>query len=132
MEFENGRLFNGANFTIVLISTFLIFIFSQEILSYFNVSDQNNLSFYLKLASFIPLLFAINIPLQQLVLAFNLQKQYVNITIWISVFLVASIATTFSLWQLTGIFILLMITEAIVVILYLYTLRNKVFKKSIL
>ena len=125
-------LFNGANFTIVLISTLLIFIFSPEILSYFNVSDQNNLSFYLKLASFIPLLFAINIPLQQLVLAFNLQKQYVNITIWISVFLVASIATTFSLWQLTGIFILLMITEAIVVILYLYTLRNKVFKKSIL
>jgi hypothetical protein len=49
-----------------------------------------------------------------------------------SIFLVASIATTFSLWQLTGIFILLMITEAIVVILYLYTLRNKVFKKSIL
>lgn len=125
---ENGIrkwfYFNGLNFILILFSSFFLFIYAQEILEYFNASDSLNLSFYLKLATFIPLLFAINIPLQQLVLAFNFQKKYVNSTVLTSIVLMLSIVLFFNLWQLTGVFISLLFAELFVVLIYIYILRN--------
>lgn len=127
---ENGIrkwfYFNGLNFILILFSSFFLFIYAQEILEYFNASDSLNLSFYLKLATFIPLLFAINIPLQQLVLAFNFQKKYVNSTVLTSIVLMLSIVLFFNLWQLTGVFISLLFAELFVVLLYIYILRNHI------
>lgn len=127
---ENGIrkwfYFNGLNFILILFSSFFLFIYAKEILEYFNVSDSLNLSFYLKLATFIPLLFAINIPLQQLVLAFNFQKKYVNSTVLTSIVLMLSIVLFFNLWQLTGVFISLLFAELLVILIYIYILRNHI------
>ncbi|MFY7743627.1 MAG: oligosaccharide flippase family protein [Flavobacterium sp.] len=126
---ENGIrrwfYFNGLNFILILFSSFFLFIYAQEILEYFNASDSLSLSFYLKLATFIPLLFAINIPLQQLVLAFNFQKKYVNSTVLTSIVLMISIVLFFNIWQLTGVFISLLFAEFFVVLIYVYILRNQ-------
>lgn len=126
---ENGIrkwfYFNGSNFILILFSSFLLFIYAQEILEYFNASDSLSLSFYLKLAAFTPLLFAINIPLQQLVLAFNFQKKYVNTTILTSIILMTSIVLLFNIWKLTGVFISLLFAEIFVVLIYIYILRNQ-------
>lgn len=84
--------------------------------------------FYLRTACLIPLILAINIPLQQLVLAFNFQRKYVNVTVFTSIFLIFSIITAFSTWKLSGVFMLMTITELLIVLLYLYTLRNILFK----
>lgn len=125
---ENGMkkwfYFNGLNFIIIFFCSMFLFVFAQEILIYFNASDSLNLSFYLKIAAFIPLLIALNIPLQQLVLAYNFQKKYVNTTVLTAVFLLASIVFFFNHWQLTGVFIALLLAEVFVVVLYVKILRN--------
>ncbi|MBC8883672.1 hypothetical protein H9X57_10755 [Flavobacterium piscinae] len=125
---ENGMkkwfYFNGLNFVLILFCSIFLFVYAQEILTYFNASDSLNLSFYLKIAAFIPLLIALNIPLQQLVLAYNFQKKYVNTTILTAVVLLASIVFFFNQWQLTGVFMALLLAEVFVVVLYIKILRN--------
>lgn len=121
-------LYNGLSFLIVLFFSGILFFNAPKVLIYFNVSDISLMTYYLRFASIIPILFAVNFPLQQIVLAFNLQKQYVSITIWIAVFLILTIVSTFQLWQLTGIFSLLIISEVIVIFCYFYILRNNLFK----
>lgn len=126
---ENGIkkwfYFNGSNFIIILFSSFFLFIHAQEILEYFNVSNSLSLSFYLKLAAFVPPLFALNIPLQQLVLAFNHQKKYVNTTIFSSLILLIFTILLFKTWELTGVFISLLFVELMIVLIYFYILRNQ-------
>lgn len=121
-------IFNGVNFLMILFGLAIVFVFAYQILAYFNVTDIEKMVFCLRTACLIPLILAINIPLQQLVLAFNFQRKYVNVTVFTSIFLIFSIITAFSTWKLSGVFMLMTITELLIVLLYLYTLRNILFK----
>ena len=128
---QNWKVFNGANFLILFIGCLILFVFAPEILGFFNASAIEELTFYLRFASFLPLLYAVSIPLQQLVLGFGHQKQYVNITTTAAIFLIVTIIAMFSFWQLIGIFSILILTEVMVIIMYLYRLRNNLFNKPI-
>jgi O-antigen/teichoic acid export membrane protein len=128
---RNWKIFNGANFFLILIGCLILFVFAPEVLGFFNATNSKELTFYLRFASFSPLFFALSIPLQQLVLGYNYQKQYVNITTTAAVFLIVTIIAVFSFWQLIGIFSILILTEVIVIIMYLYTLRKNLFNNPI-
>lgn len=128
---RNWKVFNGTNFVLILVACLVLFIFAPEVLSFFNASSVDELTFYLRFATLLPLFYALSIPLQQLVLGFNYQKQYVNITTAAAVFLIVTIIAVFSFWQLVGVFSILICTEVMVIIMYLYTLRIKLFRKPI-
>ena len=122
---KNWKIFNGANFLLILLACIVLFVFTPEVLGFFNASSIVELTFYLRFAAFLPLLYAVSIPLQQLILGYSYQKQYVNITTGAAVFLIVTIIAMFSFWQLMGVFSILILTEVMVIIMYLYTLRTK-------
>ena len=128
---KNWKIFNGANFLLILLACIILFVFTPEVLGFFNASSIVELTFYLRFAAFLPLLYAVSIPLQQLILGYSYQKQYVNITTGAAVFLIVTIIAMFSFWQLMGVFSILILTEVMVIIMYLYTLRTKFFNKPI-
>lgn len=128
---KNWKIFNGANFLLILLACIVLFVFTPEVLGFFNASSIVELTFYLRFAAFLPLLYAVSIPLQQLILGYSYQKQYVNITTGAAVFLIVTIIAMFSFWQLMGVFSILILTEVMVIIMYLYTLRTKFFNKPI-
>jgi len=117
-------LFNVLNFIVVLAGLLLIFIFSLEILLFFNASQPEALVFYLRLALVIPLLYALNIPLQQLILAFNHQKKYVFFTILMAFLMMFCTIIGFNYGGLLILFSIMISTEILLVLLYLYTLKK--------
>lgn len=122
--------FNSLNFVVVTVVLTGCFVFSKEILLYFNITEIENTSTLLRFALSIPLLFSVSLPLQQLLLAFNYQKQYVNITIVSSIFLIIILVLSFPYFELHGVFSTLLMTEALVILLYICSLRGNLFNVS--
>lgn len=112
--------FNGINFVFVLLSMILFYLYSYKIVSYFSKTDLFMLSNLLKTAIFIPVLFAISIPLKQLVLAFSHNRFYVYSTYLIVVFCMFTIVLLLDSSKLIGVFYSLILTELLAIIFYLY------------
>lgn len=117
-------LFNVLNFIVVLTGLILIIIFSLEILQFFNASEPEALVFYLRLALIVPLLYAVNMPLQQLILAFNHQKKYVSFTILMAFLMMFLIIVGFNYGGLLVLFSIMIGIEILLVLLYIYTLKK--------
>lgn len=113
-------VFNGVNFGFIVVCMVLISFFSEEIITYFNVSDVQLLSDYLKLATFIPIFYALSIPMKQLMLSKNLNKPYINTTL-----ILVTISTLVLIWvipgySLEGVLYVLMATEFLFLVLFAY------------
>lgn len=122
---RNWKIYNGANLAFVIIGMVLFFIFSYEIVSYFNPTNRYVLSSLLEVAVFIPLLLAISIPLKQLVLGYNFKKFYVTITSIMVLFNLVAIVVLLPMYQVYGVFYSLIATDLIIIIFYLYRLKSK-------
>lgn len=122
---KNWKIYNGVNFVLVIFGMTLFFIFSYEIVSYFNPTNRYVLSSLLEVAVFIPILLAISIPLKQLVLGYNFKKFYVRLTSIMVVFNLLAIVMLLPYYQVYGVFYSLLATDLIIIIFYLYKLKNK-------
>jgi len=122
---KNWKIYNGVNFIFVILGMALFFTFSYEIVSYFNPTNRYVLSSLLEVAVFIPILLAISIPLKQLILGYNYKKFYVRLTSIMAVFNLLAIAFLLSYYQVYGVFYSLIATDLIIIIFYLYKLKNK-------
>jgi O-antigen/teichoic acid export membrane protein len=122
---KNWRIYNGVNFVFVILGMVLFFTFSYEIVSYFNPTNRYVLSRLLEVAVFIPILLAISIPLKQLILAFNYKKFYVRLTSIMVVINLLAIVLLLPYFQVYGVFYSLIATDLIIIIFYLYQLKNK-------
>lgn len=125
---RNWIIFNGTNFIFVLTGMIFFYIFSYEIVSYFNPTNRYVLSNLLQVAVFVPLILAVSIPLKQLILAFNYKKQYIYLT---SIMVVINLTTILLLlpnYQVYGVFYSLIATDLIIIIFYLYTLKKEFVK----
>lgn len=122
---KNWKIYNGVNFVLVIFGMTLFFIFSYEIVSYFNPTNRYVLSSLLEVAVFIPVLLAISIPLKQLVLGYNFKKFYVRLTSIMVVFNLLAIVMLLPYYQVYGVFYSLLATDLIIIIFYLYKLKNK-------
>lgn len=121
--------FNGLNFCFVLISMSVFYFLSYQLVSYFSHENLIELSNLLKIAVFIPVLFAISVPLKQLVLAFNYNKFYVYSTYLIVLFCLILIVVLLEKFDLKGVFYSLILTELLAIIFYLYRIVKE--KKSV-
>lgn len=122
---RNWLIYNGTNFIFVLVGMTVFFLFSYEIVSYFNPTNRYVLSSLLEVAVFIPILLAISIPLKQLVLGYNYKKFYVSLTSIMVVFNLLAIIVLLPYYQVYGVFYSLIATDLIIIIFYLYRLKNK-------
>lgn len=126
----NWKLFNGANFIFVLVSMVVFYNFSYDIVSYFNPTNRYALSNLLQLAVFYPILFAISIPLKQLVLAWNFNQFYVNLTSIAVLLNIIAIVILLPQFQVYGVFYSLLFIEGIMILFYLICIRKKLFSKE--
>lgn len=127
---KNWIIYNGANFVFVLTGMTFFYIFSYEVVSYFNPTNRYVLSNLLQVAVYVPLLLAISIPLKQLILAFNYKREYIFITSIIVFISLIAIIVLLPFYQVYGVFYSLIATDVIIIIFYLYMLKKEFLKND--
>ncbi len=124
----NWKLFNVVNFLFVLISMFFVYLFSYDIVSYFNPTNRYFLSRLLEIAVFYPILIAISIPLKQLVLGWNHKRFYINTTTITVILNLIAIILLIPKYKVYGVFYSMIISEAIVILFYVICIRKNWFQ----
>jgi len=122
-------IFNSVNFIFVTISMLFFYIFSYDIISYFNPTNRYLLSNLLQIAVFYPIFLAISIPLKQLVLGWNFNKFYINLTTSIVLLNLITIIILLPYYNVYGVFYTLIATEGLMILFYLICIRKKLFSK---
>lgn len=130
VAFRNWKIYNGLNFLFVLAGMIFFYVFSYEIVSYFNPTNRYFLSELLEVAIFIPLLMAISTPLKQLVLAFNHKKFYIRLTAIMVIISLLLIRLVIPSYEVYGVLYSLIFTEIIIIIFYLSCVRKNTLKIS--
>ncbi|WP_338376115.1 oligosaccharide flippase family protein [uncultured Flavobacterium sp.] len=130
VAFRNWKIYNGLNFLFVLTGMIFFYVFSYEIVSYFNPTNRYFLSELLEVAIFIPLLMAISTPLKQLVLAFNYKKFYIRLTAIMVIISLLLIRLVIPSYEVYGVLYSLIFTEIIIIIFYLSCVRKNTLKIS--
>ena len=120
------KTYNGLNFIFILLSMAGIYFFSTAAVSFFTKSDIEAISGLLRLATLIPLLISISIPLKQLMLGLNKQKLYVRMTTIMVVVNLAGMVLLLPKYQISGVLITLILTEATTILIYFYFLKKQI------
>ena len=69
------KLYNGFNFVFVALFMAVLFTLAEPVVAYFRVESVKDMAALLRLAIFIPVVMAVSVPLKQLVLGWDLQKE---------------------------------------------------------
>lgn len=120
-------LYNGANFVFVSISMALISFFAEPVAAFFTHDNLSEIVSLLHIATWIPVLMAISIPLKQLVLAANNNRFYVNTTVVLVVVHVAVMAFVIPLYGIRGVLFSLIAIEALFATAFAFKIKNKLF-----
>ena len=124
------KTYNGLNFIFIAISMLAIYIFSTQVVGYFNPKGIEEICSLLKIAVFIPIIQAITIPLKQLVLGSNKQSKYVRITMIVTILSLLLIVIITPIYKVFGVLIALIITEIISSLIFYFTIKNELFIRS--
>lgn len=124
------KLYNGLNFIFISLSMLLIGFLSLKVVSYFNPEEVTVISDLLKIAVFIPVFQAVSIPLKQLILGYNKEKEYVRITMIITVINLLLIAIVTPLYKVLGVLVVLIIIEIVMASIYFATIKKNSFVRS--
>lgn len=124
----------------VLIALLLIFLYAQEIVSYFNIEivENTELISVMRFSLIIPFLMVFSLSLEQLMLAFNNNKGYIKTTILVAIINIVLLLILLPIFKLYGVILSLLIAEVFFIFLF-YTntitskktvnkLANKLFK----
>lgn len=107
-----------------------IYLFSTQVVGYFNPKGIEEICSLLKIAVFIPIIQAITIPLKQLVLGSNKQSKYVRITMIVTILSLLLIVIITPIYKVFGVLIALIITEIISSLIFYFTIKNELFIRS--
>ncbi|WP_333877443.1 oligosaccharide flippase family protein [Flavobacterium sp.] len=124
------RKANGLNFGFTLLLLLLISGYSFEIVDYFNPLNVAHISNLLQIALLIPLLQSIGQPLKQLVLGWNKQKMYTHTTMFVTVITLLLIVLLTPSLDVLGVLTALIISEILVIAVFLYAVKNKLFNST--
>lgn len=119
------KLHNGLNFLFTLFLILLIIVFSEQILFFFKVAPNliPQLENYLHIAVLIPLLIGFTLPMEQLIFSFNKNKEYVKITIFITLFNILGVSAMIYWLDNQAVFLFLIATEMLLIIIYSFLLK---------
>lgn len=124
------KIYNGLNLLFIVISMVGIVVFSVEIVSYFNPKGITTISSLLRIATLIPILQGITIPLKQLVLGSDRQYEYVKITMFITIISLVIIMVITPIYNVLGVITALIITECITSVIFFKTIKNSLFVRT--
>jgi len=124
------KIYNGLNFIFITVAMITITLLSVEIVSYFNPKRIIEISDLLKIAVLIPILQAVTIPLKQLVLGSNKQREYVKITMIITVISLLLIVFVTPIYHVFGVLFSLIITEIVTAFVFYLTIKNNLFVRT--
>jgi O-antigen/teichoic acid export membrane protein len=127
---KKWKILNGAALLLVTTICVLLFIFAYDVIAYFNVTNVFLLSNLLKIYLIFPIIHYINIALKQLLLANNLNKTYVKITIFTTVLNVVCMCVLFKTYSLYGIIYSFIFVECLLIILSVIILKNKALENK--
>ena len=104
----------------VIIALLLIFLSSQEIISYFNIEIDENAELIriMKFSLIIPFLMVFSLSLEQLMLAFNKNRGYIKTTISVTIINFILLLILTPIFELHGIIFSLVIAEVFFIFLY--------------
>jgi O-antigen/teichoic acid export membrane protein len=108
----------------------MIMLFSVEIVSYFNPKEITTISNLLKLAAIIPIVQGISIPLKQLVLGANKQREYVKVTMIITIISLLIIGVVTPIYNVLGVLLALIATEIITSFIFFKTIKKSLFLRT--
>lgn len=108
------------NLIFVAVSLFLLLLFSNEILFFFNVSEANilHLESVFKLVLIVPFLMALSLSLEQLMLISNKNKIYIQYTIFVTILNIVLILLLLFYLSLKGVIMAIAISEIAFILLY--------------
>ncbi len=126
------KKFNGFNLIFTSILLIIVGVFSFWILKFFRVEANHikQLEIYLHIALLIPFLIGFTLPLEQLIFSLNKNKQYIRTTIIMTCFNIVTMSLVMKFYGLKEAFIILILTEAILIVIYLIVLKHY-FSKEI-
>lgn len=128
---KKWKLYNLACLVFVVISCVLLFIFSYDIINYFNATNIYLLTNLLKLYLVFPILHYINISLKQLLIANNLNKKYVKITIFTTIINLLGMYFLYNIFYLYGIVYSFLFAETLMILLSIIIILNHNKKKNV-
>ena len=122
---------NAFNLLLVLILLALVYVFSAQILLFFKVTmvTLEAMQSLLKYSLLIPLLLTISFIFEQLLLSSGNKQAYIKVTILTVVINSLLLPVLFWRFELLGLIFAIVITEIIVIALYILILK-KLFKKD--
>ena len=121
------KLYNGLNGIFIFVSMALIALFSFEIVAYFNTKGIVEISNLLKTAVLIPILQSVSVPLKQLVLGSNRQRQYVKTIMIITIISLMIIVAITPFYNVLGVLLALIVTEIITAVLFYSIIKKDLF-----
>jgi Na+-driven multidrug efflux pump len=122
---------NAFNLLLVLILLALVYVFSAQILLFFKVTmvTLEEMQSLLKYSLLIPLLLTISFIFEQLLLSSGNKQAYIKVTILTVVINSLLLPVLFWRFELLGLIFAIVITDIIVIALYILILK-KLFKKD--
>jgi O-antigen/teichoic acid export membrane protein len=130
----NGVLFwkkySQLSFVFVFTGLSLIFIFSRETLSFFNLSEDvvNQINIIFRISLLVSFMLSLSLPLEQLMFISNQTKSYIRITIFVTTVNIILLLLLTEKYQLAGIILTLIVAELLFILLYFY---NTFIKENI-
>lgn len=120
------RLYNGLNFVFIVLAMIAVFAYAEPIVLYFvnkkvanrEVINPEPIIQTLRLATLLPISFAISVPLKQLLLAMGKQKAYMNITFGMVTLSTVLLIVLLHFMGLNGVFISLIASEVVSAVLF--------------
>lgn len=126
------KKFNGLNLSFTAVLLFVVGVLSFWVLKFFRVEPNhiNELENYLHIALVIPFLIGCTLPLEQLIFSLNKNKEYIRTTMIMTCFNIVSMSLVMKFYGLREAFLLLIVTEAILIVIYLIVLRPYFSKET--
>ena len=134
LAIKNWKTFNSFNFLFVLLLILPLFVFSSEIIEFYNASEKEYLSDLLKIALVYPVVFFLVYSLKQVLLALHFEKVFSKIIIAMSILNIIIIIFSFKKYSLFGVFYSFIFVECLTLVLLLLLIsKHKILsnKKNI-
>lgn len=115
----------------VFISLVFLFCFSEQVLTFFNVSqDSDHILLIYQLALILPIFIGINLAFEQLMFGLDKLKQYINFTYGITLFSFLFLIYLTSYYELFGVITGLIIVELLLIVFYLKHLKSFILYRN--
>ena len=128
--FRFWKNYNLMNLAFVTTMMMVVFVFAKYIVLYFSKEDVPEITGYLKVAVFIPVLLVMQTSLKQIILGLEHNLMYTKITIALVLIQLAIIFALTSIYGVLGVILIMIFIEIITILCFYMVIKNKKLLKE--